>query len=58
MTPVGFCPGCGAALTDARAFVQEFWMGEDRHFLCWCPACALMCTVVLSPHLTATEPEH
>jgi hypothetical protein len=56
-SPVGYCPGCGAALEGA-AFVQEFWAGSDRHFVCWCAACSLMCTVVLSPHLVGTEPEH
>jgi hypothetical protein len=53
---VNFCPGCGAALADA-AFVQEYWVAQDRHVVCWCPACALMCTVVLGP-LVGTEPEH
>jgi hypothetical protein len=48
------CPGCGAE----PAFVQEYWTGGDRNFLCWCPACDLMCTVVVAPHLVATEPEH
>jgi hypothetical protein len=52
---IRYCPGCGAALT---AFVQEFWAGQDRNFLCWCAGCSLMCTVVVSPHLVATEPEH
>lgn len=51
---VGHCPGCGAEL----AFVQEFWAADDRHFLCWCAGCELMCTVVVSPQLVATEPEH
>jgi hypothetical protein len=53
---VGFCPGCGAPLDDA-AFVQEYWVAADRHVLCWCPACSLMCTVVLGT-LVGTEPEH
>jgi hypothetical protein len=55
---VRHCPGCGATLADPRALVQEFWSGADRHFLCWCAACELMCTVVLSPHVVGTEPEH
>ncbi len=53
---VTFCPGCGAALGGA-AFVQEFWSGEDRHFLCWCDGCSLMCTVIIGA-LVGTEPEH
>jgi hypothetical protein len=53
---VSYCPGCGAALGEA-AFVQEFWSGADRHFLCWCAACELMCTVVIGA-LVGTEPEH
>lgn len=57
MTPVRHCPGCGSALDDA-AFVQEFWSGADRHFVCWCAGCRLMCTVVVAPHLVGTEPEH
>lgn len=52
-----YCPGCGERLAD-RAFVQEFWTADDRRFLCWCPGCELMCTVVLSPQLVGTEPEH
>lgn len=58
--PVGFCPGCGAALADpgAVALVQEYWVGTDRHFLCWCAACSLLSTVVLSATLVSHEPEH
>jgi hypothetical protein len=55
---VGFCPGCGAALGADAAFVQEFWAGEDRNFLCWCPGCGLMCTVVIGARLVSHEPEH
>jgi hypothetical protein len=55
---VGFCPGCGARLTAGAAFVQEFWSGEDRNYLCWCADCGLMCTVVISSRLVSVEPEH
>ena len=55
---VGFCPGCGAALGADAAFVQEFWAGEDRNFLCWCPGSGLMCTVVIGARLVSHEPEH
>lgn len=48
------CPRCGTE----PGFVQEYWTGADRNFLCWCPRCELMCTVVLSPQLVGTEPEH
>ncbi len=59
MTPVGagavgHCPGCGGTL----AFVQEFWAADERRFLCWCSGCGLTSTVVLSPALVGTEPEH
>jgi len=53
---IGFCPGCGTPL-DGASFVQEFWLGGDRHFLCWCASCRLMCTVVIGA-LVGTEPEH
>jgi hypothetical protein len=55
---IGHCPGCGAGLGGSAAFVQEFWAGDDRNFLCWCPACHLMCTVVVSDRLVSHEPEH
>jgi ribosomal protein S27AE len=57
-TRVRFCPGCGADLTDPRAYVQEFWSAADQNFLCWCPRCGVTCTVVLREHLVAYEPEH
>ncbi len=53
-----FCPGCAAALDDPAAFVQEFWVGADRHFLCWCVRCELLCTVVIAAQLVSHEPEH
>lgn len=51
-----FCPRCGARFADA-AFTQEYWAAEQRHVVCWCPACATTCTVVLGA-LVGTEPEH
>jgi hypothetical protein len=54
----GFLPGCGACLRAGAAFVQEFWAGEDRNFLCWCAGCGLMCTVVISSRLVSDQPEH
>jgi hypothetical protein len=53
---VSFCPGCGAPLAEA-SFLQEYWVAQDRHILCWCAACDLTCTVVLGA-LVGTEPEH
>jgi len=38
--------------------VQEFWADADRNFLCWCPGCGLMCTVVISDRLLSHEPAH
>jgi hypothetical protein len=55
---VTHCPGCGARLDAGAAFVQEFWAGLDRNFLCWCPGCGLLCTVVISARLVSHEPEH
>ena len=55
---VQFCPACGASLDAAASFVQEFWAGSDRDFLCWCAGCELMCTVVVGPRLVTSEPEH
>jgi hypothetical protein len=55
---VAFCPGCGAGLRSGAGLVQEFWAGEDRDFLCWCPSCGLMCTVVLSARLVSHELSH
>ena len=54
---VRFCPGCGAGLADS-SLVQEFWVGSDRHFLCWCAACGMLSTVVLAAALVSHEPEH
>jgi hypothetical protein len=51
MELIRFCPACGVE----PAFVQEYWMAADRHVVCWCAACDLMCTVVLGT-LVGTEP--
>ncbi|MDN5857166.1 MAG: hypothetical protein L0H84_00960 [Pseudonocardia sp.] len=56
MDVIEFCPGCGAALGEA-SFRQEYWVARDRHVMCWCAACHLMCTIVLGA-LVGTEPEH
>jgi hypothetical protein len=56
--PVHHCPSCGQSLSDARGFVQEYWTGPDRNFLCWCPECLFLCTVVVTPRITSHEPEH
>jgi hypothetical protein len=53
---VTHCPGCGDNL--GAGFVQEFWTRADRNFLCWCPGCGLMCTVVIGARLVSHEPEH
>jgi hypothetical protein len=52
--PVRFCPGCGRPEPD---FVQEYWVADARHLVCWCAGCGLMCTVVLGS-MVGTEPEH
>lgn len=56
--PVRHCASCGHPLADSRSFVQEYWVGPDRHFLCWCPECRFLCTVAVSEHITSHEPEH
>jgi hypothetical protein len=53
-----FCPVCGSDLGAARAFVQEYWSGQDQHFLCWCPTCRSMSTVTVSDRVVLSEPEH
>jgi hypothetical protein len=55
---VTHCPGCGAALTGPAAFVQEFWSAAERNFVCWCPGCGLMCTVMIADRLLGYEPAH
>jgi hypothetical protein len=55
---MSFCPGCGASLDADASFVQEFWSGADRNFLCWCAACDLLSTVVLPAMIVSHEPEH
>jgi hypothetical protein len=55
---VTHCPGCGGSLDSGAAFVQEFRAGGDRNFLCWCPGCGMMCTVVIGARLVSHEPEH
>jgi hypothetical protein len=54
---VNHCAVCGATLDDA-GFVQEYWVGDDRQFLCWCAACGAMSTVVLTAAVVSHEPEH
>jgi hypothetical protein len=54
---VSHCAVCGATLDDA-GFVQEYWVGNDRQFLCWCAACGVMSTVVLTAAVVSHEPEH
>ena len=41
----------------APAYVQEYRVAADRHVVCWCAACDLMCTVVVGA-LVGTEPDH
>ena len=53
---IRFCPSCGARL-EAASFQQEYWVAEERHVVCWCAPCGLMCTIVLGA-LVGTEPEH
>ena len=55
---VTHCPGCGAALAGPAAFVCEFWSAAERTFVCWCPGCGLMCTVVIGDRLLSHEPGH
>lgn len=55
---MNFCPGCGASLDAEASFVQEFWSGADRNFLCWCATCDLLSTVVLPAMIVSHEPEH
>ncbi len=50
---IKYCPACGAE----PEFVQEYWVAADRHIVCWCAACDLMCTVALGA-LVGTEPDH
>jgi hypothetical protein len=40
------------------SLVQEYWVGADRHFLCWCAGCGMLSTVVLAAVLVSHEPEH
>lgn len=55
---VRYCPSCGYDLQDPQGFLQEYWVAEDRNFLCWCPACSLLCTVTAPKRITSHEPEH
>lgn len=57
-SPVRHCPSCGHALDDDRGFVQEYWVSDDRNFLCWCPECLFLGTVVLSKQIVSHEAEH
>lgn len=55
---VAFCPVCGGDLRDLRGFVQEYWTGRERNFLCWCSRCSSQSTVTVSDRVILTEPEH
>jgi hypothetical protein len=56
--PVRYCPSCGYDLHQPQGFIQEYWVAEDSSFLCWCPACLLLCTVTTPRRITSHEPEH
>jgi formate dehydrogenase maturation protein FdhE len=39
--PVAFCPRCGASMSGAESFVQEYWMADQTVYHCWCRECEL-----------------
>ena len=39
--PVAFCPRCGASMSGAESFVQEYWMADQTVYNCWCRECDL-----------------
>jgi formate dehydrogenase maturation protein FdhE len=38
---VAFCPRCGASMSGAESFVQEYWMADQTVYNCWCRECDL-----------------
>lgn len=53
--PFRNCPGCGAQLTDAKSFVQEYWVASETRFLAWCHECGGTFTVVPVERFEGTE---
>jgi hypothetical protein len=53
--PFRSCPGCGAALSDLRSFVQEYWVASETRFLVWCHRCGGTYTVVPIERFVGTE---
>lgn len=51
-----FCPMCASSLD--KGLVSEWWSGEDRVFLTWCPGCRWTGNVVLFARAIIEEPEH
>lgn len=56
-----FCPGCAAplALTDGgHGIATEYWVAEDRVFVCFCGACGWSGDIVLTARVVGHEPPH
>jgi hypothetical protein len=53
--PVAFCPRCGASMTSAESFVQEYWMADQTIYHCWCRECDLTWELVRVERIVTHE---
>jgi hypothetical protein len=53
--PFSYCPRCAVPLGDPNSFVQEYWVGPQTRFACWCRACSFAFEVSLSERVVGHE---
>ena len=56
-----FCPRCASPLllTDGgNGLATEYWVAQERVFVCFCGACSWSGDIVLSDRVTGHEAEH
>ena len=56
-----YCPGCAQPLSlteGGHGITTEFWVADDRVFVCYCGACGWSGDIVLTARTVGHEPEH
>ncbi len=56
-----YCPACAAPLALAnggRGLVTEYWIGQDRVFVCFCGCCGWHGDIVFADRVVSHEAEH
>ena len=53
---VRYCPGCGHSLENAQSLLNEYWIGTDTVYFCWCFTCSWTGEIVETTRVTAFEP--